>query len=755
MYIKNVRMKIYTIALSIICLCGSLNTVAQSNPSNGKKMPLTLDVIWNGYFNEQRLQPKLLNNIPAVAFIYADKQKNQELILSLDFVTGRIIDTIFNTHIKKLDDTLPTILPFFEDFEVSPDDNYVLIRTELKPYEFCTTKSLDYVWDRTKKTLKVVTGDGRVLFASFSPDSKKLAYIFESNIYIKNLDTDKITAVTFDGQSGYLNGVADPNYQNAFGIGKLFEWSKDSKKLLFIKSNVNIVKSFPMSSFESEIQYGQSYRRAYPMPGTPSVEPLVISYDLTSQSITKLDVGLNPSIYITGVKWHPNSKDAYIQRLDITQRFETLIKSNANSGDSKEVINITDSPYVKMYPYSIYPLANHNSFIFLKEDKGRSVIQLYADSLKTPNQQNEIFSSEKEIHSIVTVDEKKNTVYFLMYDNNGKEINLYSVNLISKRTNKITTQDGVHNVWLSKNNEYFLDELSTQNSPQNYQMFKINGNSVDDKLIKNKELKKRFENYIIPNVNLVTIKGVEDCNGYIILPTQLRTSAKKAIIFVYGGQGLQLAQNEWHSKDNLTYRYFAQQGYVVGVIDTRGTNGKGRSFRNSVYNQLGTLEIQDIVALKKYMMLNYGIPEKNFALIGHSYGGFLASLAATKEAGNFTAYVAIAPVTNWRLYFKTYTERLLKRPSENFESYEFNSPANKEHIKKYVEGSLLLIHGSADDNVHFQNSMYFSKLLQESNKLFDQYFFPERDHYISNGEPDIIRINMYRKIQNWLDGKLK
>jgi dipeptidyl-peptidase 4 len=738
-----------------LLLCATYLGLAQTTPNNGKKLPLTLDVIWNGYFNEQRLQPKLMNNTQAVAFMYIDKQKNQELILSLDFITGRLIDTIFNNQIKKLDDTLPTILPFFEDFEISNDDNYVLIRSELKPYEFCTTKSLDYVWDRTKKTLKVVTGDGRILFASFSPDSKQLAYIYENNLYIKNLETDKITAVTFDGQSGYLNGVADPNYQNAFGIGKLFEWSKDSKKLLFIKSNTNIVKSFPISSFESEIQYGQVYKRSYPMPGTPSVEPIVMSYDLGSKGITKLDVGLNPSIYITGVKWHPNSKEAYIQRLDITQRFETIIKSNVNSGDSKEMINITDSPYVKMYPYSMYPLPVQNSFLFLKEDRGRSVITLYADSLKTPDKQVEIFSNEKEIHSIVTVDEKKNMLYFLMYDNNGKEINLYSVNLISKSTKKITEADGVHNVWLSKNNDYYLDELSTQNTPPNYQMFKINGNAVDDKLIKNKELKKRFEGYTIPGVSLVTINGTEDCNAYIITPTQLKSNPKKAIIFVYGGQGLQLAQNMWYSKDNLTYRYFAQQGYVVGVIDTRGTNGKGRNFRNSVYNQLGTLEIQDIVALKKYMMRNYGIPDKNFALIGHSYGGFLASLAATKEAGNFTAYVAIAPVTNWRLYFKTYTERLLKRPSENFESYEINSPANKEHIKKYVEGSLLLIHGSADDNVHFQNSMYFSKLLQESNKLFDQYFFPERDHYISNGEPDIIRINMFRKIQQWLGEKIK
>jgi dipeptidyl-peptidase 4 len=728
----------------IVIFLGINIAKAQQN----KSLPLNLDAIWSGYFNEQKLQPKLLNMQPAMAFIYADKVKNQELILSIDFKTGRLIDTIFNNFINKQGDTVPTVLPFFADFEMSNDDNFILIKTEEKPYQFCTIQSLDYVWDRTTKNFNVVTGDGRILYATFSPDSKQLAYIYLNNIYIKNLITNKYTQVTFDGQSGYLNGIADPNYQNGFGVGKMFEWSADSKKIAFLKLNVNSVKNYPITSFEVDAQYGVVDKSPYPMPGTPAAEPNVFIFDVPSQAITKIDVGTNPNIYIPNLKWNGLKNEVLVEVLDITQKEYTLFNGQANNGTTKNIYNYKDSQYVKVYANNMFTTAEGELF-FIKEVNGKNIIVSFANNVTT-----EIPFLNNEIVSINSFNKAKNTLYLKLYETDGKESNLYSYNITLKQLKKITSGDGSHNVLIDKTFSCFIDESCGINTPYAYQMFTIEGKKIDEKLIKNIELQKRLTGYVVPETQLLTVT-VNNNNAFVIRPKNLKTSARKAIIYMYGGQGKQLAQNTWFAKEQLTLKYFAQQGYIVASIDPRGTNGKGAAFSRLANGQPGLLESQDILALKKYIKDKYNIPDNNFAIIGESYGGFLSSSMATTYAGNFAAYIAIAPVTDWRLYFKTYTERLLQRPSENFANYVKYAPSSDSAIAKYKENTLLLIHGTKDDNVHFQNSMFLSKVLQENNKLFDQYFFPERNHNISSGEPDRIKINMYRKIEAWLAEKIK
>ena len=713
-----------------------------------KNLPLTLDAIWSGYFNEQKLQPKLLNKSPAMAFTYVDKAKNQELLLSIDFKTGRLVDTLFNNFIYKQDDTVPTVLPFFADFELSNDDNFILIKTEEKPYQFCTIQSLDYVWDRTLKTLNVVTADGRVLYASFSPDSKNLAYIYQNNIYIKNLKSGKYTQVTLDGQSGYLNGIADQNYQNGFGLGKLFEWSPDSKKIAFVKLNMNSVKNYPITTFDSDAQYGSIDRANYPMPGTAAAEPTAFIYDVASQSFTKIDVGTNPNIYIPNIKWSKTTNELFVEVLDLAQKEYQLFKGQANTGATQVIYTYKDSQYIKIYADNIFTCDDGNVLI-ASEQKGKNIIVSVANNIIS-----ELATLNNEFIKFYSYDNSKKMLYLKLYSQNGKETHLYSLNVDTKKLNQLTFSNGTHEILLDKTCNFFVDETSSIDMPNSYQMFNIDGNKVDEKLLKNKELSKRLADYVVPETQLINI-GANNNNAFIIKPKQLKLPVKKAIIYIYGSQGKQVAQNNWYAKEQLTLKYFAQQGYIVAGIDTRGSNGKGAAFARLTNGQPGLLESEDILALKKYIKEKFNIPDNNFAIMGQSYGGFVASSMATTYAGNFAACVAIAPVTDWRLYFKTYTERLLQRPSENFNNYLKFSPSSETAVTKFKDNTLLLIHGTKDDNVHFQNSMYLSKVLQDNNKLFDQYFFPERTHNISSGEPDKIKINMYRKIEAWLAEKIK
>ncbi|MBX2921791.1 MAG: alpha/beta fold hydrolase [Chitinophagaceae bacterium] len=735
------------LSLSVFIICSFFTAWAQRQ----EKMNLDLEKIWSGYFDERKYVVRLMNQSPRFSWIQTDTGSGPQIILALDFNTTRIVDTLFSNQIRSGSDSIPTTFTYFQDFRFSPDDNKILIQTQIEPQFAISEKSFNYVWDISKKTLRVVSASGKQAYPTFSPDSKWLSYVLDANLYLMDLEKNTTTPVTLDGFEGqFLYGMNDALYENGFGLTRAFDWSPDSRYISLLRFNENSVKTYPITSYERA--YAEVRNQRYPLAGEMVPEVKVFIYDVVNKLFIPVDIGVNPDQYITGTRWSPDSKTLLVQKLSRDQKRLEILKADVVTGKTTVIYTEEKSDnYVRIYNENIWFINNGRSFLWMSEKDGYS--HLYKINPDSANAR-PVTSGKWEVMKVEAVDDSHGEIFYTSNEMAAHQKQLYKIGYDGKSKTRLTKGNGYHNVWMSNDNRYFFDEHSSLNRPAQYQVSSVSGKE-QRKLIENKELRDRMKDYRIQDADFFSVKANDSMtmNGWLIRPFGTPRAKSPLILYVYGGSTHQEVLDQWTDKFTLTMRWLAHQGYTVACIDPRGTPGKGEAFRKINYKKPGDIEMEDLVKVKDYLARNYRIDSLNASVMGWSYGGYLAALAQTKYAKAFKAAVAIAPVTNWRFYENIYAERMLSLPSENAEGYKNASPIN--FVSNY-QGGLFLVHGTADDNVHLQNSLELSKQLTNARKTnFEQHFYPDKTHNLSDGTPNILRMSLYTRINDFLKRELK
>ncbi|GJM61346.1 S9 family peptidase [Persicobacter diffluens] len=669
---------------------------------------------------------------------------NGDFVVKMDIQSGLPVDTLASS--KGLTDLLDKSIRI-DAYHFSADEQKILIETEHEAIYRRSWKAFYYVYDRQANTVVALAEGDKQSFATFSPDGNKVAFVRNNNLFVTDLATMEETAVTTDGQyNALLHGMGDWVYEEEFSIAKAFKWSPDSKKLAYLSFDESEVKEFSMAMYGS--LYPVEYKFKYPKAGEKNSDIFLSIYDLASSKTTAIDKGSEEDVYIPRMYWSNDSQHLSYIWMNRLQNELELRAANATDGKFELLLKETSKTYVDLDFNDQIEFLADGSFIRTSEKDGYKHIYLHDASGKEIRQ---ITNGAWEVSTIVGVDKKKKKIYFLSREQSSLEDQFYVVDYKGKGKKQLSTREGNHRINFSGDFKYYIQYQSNVEQPLRVTLHNAKGQELKV-LEENQAQAETWANYQIGTKEFMTVKaadGQTDLNAYMIKPADFDPNKKYPLLmFVYGGPGSQMVKNSFPSSRDAWYFMLANQGYLVACVDNRGTGGKGRDFKHITYKDLGKIESEDqIYAAKSFAQESY-IDESRIGIWGWSFGGYMSSLCLMKGADVFSTAIAVAPVTNWRYYDTIYTERYQSTPQLNPNGYDDNSPVF--HVDK-LEGNFFLIHGTADDNVHFQNAVELENALISANKQFRSFYYPNRNHGIYG---DNATRHLYTMMTNYILEKL-
>ena len=725
--------KLFILAvITLLISCEQNNPSKNSNETLGTKK-ITLEDIWGATFSTNRMNAlnsmngdyySLLNN-DENGYSTVDKYSYTSLEKVATIVDGKTLQNVQN----------------FESYSFNNDETQLILGKDIQKVYRRSTKGTYYAFSVGSKKLRFIGKN--IQEPTFSPDSKKVAYAKNNNLFMLDLTTNLTTQVTKDGKyNDIINGTTDWVYEEEFGFVRAFEWSNDSKFIAFLRFNESKVREFSMGVTGDGL-YPSQHVFKYPKAGEDNAKVSLHMYSLTTKNTKKINLGVYE--YIPRIKWSTKEGVLIATTLNRHQNDLKLHKVNAVRSSAMLLFNEKDAAYVSVKDDLTF--LDDNSFIWTSEKDGFNHIYHYNFNGKLINQ---ITKGNWEVTKFYGFNKEKKTIYYQSVENGSINRGVYSIELDGTNKKLLSNNIGTNTAAFSRNLNYFINTHSSSETPPIFSLYSAEGEMI--KVIKdNAPLQEKLTNYKMSQKEFSTIKiNGNDLNMWMLKPVDFDVQKEYPLLmFQYSGPGSQQVANRWNGTNDYWHQMLAQQGMIIVCVDGRGTGLKGRDFKKVTQKELGKFEVEDQIAAAKKLAERSYIDKNNIGIWGWSYGGFMSTNCLLKGNDIFTTAIAVAPVTSWRFYDTVYTERYMQTPQENASGYDDNSPIN---YADKLEGNYLLVHGTGDDNVHAQNSMRMINAMVAANKPFDIAMYPDRAHGIRKGKNT--RLHLYKKMTDFIQTNL-
>lgn len=627
-----------------------------------------------------------------------------------------------------------------DDYSFSQDEQKLLLKTESKNIYRRSVASKLFAYTIKNAGIEPI-GSERVLHATFSPDASAVCYVANNNLHLVNYGAGSSDVIAGDGAwNKVINGNCDWVYEEEFGFSKAYDWSPDGNYIAYYRFDESKVHEFHMPMYEE--LYPKDYNYKYPKAGEDNSVVEIHIYDVKNKKTIKADIGTETDQYIPRIKWTKDAGTLCVYRLNRLQNKLELLFVNATTGAS-EVIYTETNPYYIDIDDNLAFLPDNSSFIFDSEQDGYNHLYRYDWKKKKLTK---LTPGDFDVAGITGIDEKNKLVYYTAAEKTPLERKLYAVSWDGKGKKVLTPEEGTHSVTAVAGFNYFLDKHSTLTIPPVFYLRNASGKilrTMED----NHELVAKMSEYAMGKIAFkeITKGNGEKFNAWMITPPDFDPNKKYPVLmYQYSGPGSQEVADRFPVGNYFWHQMLAQKGYIIFCADGTGTGFRGQEFKKKTYMRLGQLESDDQIAFARYLAEQPYVDKDRIGIWGWSYGGFMSSTCLFKGNEVFKAAIAVAPVTNWRYYDNIYTERYMRQPKDNVTGYDDNAP---EKMAGKLKGKFLLVHGTADDNVHFQNSVMLVDALIKANKEFDSEYYPNRNHGIGGGNA---RPHLYKRMTDFI-----
>ncbi len=684
---------------------------------------------------DEVFKPKKISEMqPLDAEHYTMINEDATSILKYAYKTGKVVETLFSTKTAR-----ECTIDHIEGYMISPTGFRIIVWTDKEYIYRRSWKANMYDFDVRRNLIKPLSDTaGKLMIPTFSPDGRMCAFVRDNNIWLKKFDYDTESQVTKDGSfNQILNGISDWVYEEEFVVTNLISWSADSKYLAFVKSNETDVPLFSFQVFGENL-YPQLKQFKYPKAGEKNSIVSVHSYSVDTKDIKKMNLPVDADVYIPRIQFTNNPDQLAVISLNRQQNTLSMYYANPKSAVAQLILKDENQYYIEPDWINSIHFTN-DEFTYVSEKDGFAHVYLYSIAGVL---QKQLTSGNWDVTDFLGINPASKTVYFQSAEESPLRRSIYKVDFKGTKT-KLTTKSGTNTAFFSSTFNYFINQYSnittpgitTINDAQGKELVVLDNNqSIQSKLSESRYAQKEF----------FTFKNTEgvDLNGWMIKPVNFDPAKKYPVLMMqYGGPNHQEVKDDFE----LGWEYYlASNGYVVVSVDGRGTGARGEKFRKCTYLKLGVLESDDQVAAANYLATQSYVDKNRIAIWGWSYGGYLTLMSMSRGNGIFKAGIAIAPVTDWKFYNTVYTERYMRTPQENSEGYKQSSAFT---YAKDLQGRLLLVHGTADDNVHYQQTLLYTKALVESGKQFDMQIYTDKNHSLLG---KTTRYHLYSKLTRFL-----